>query len=579
MDNDEIKSENSHDIKLTLATKSDNVIYSSEADSNKVIKKHNLKVEKIDARNNHDVLSENNEINEQLNIDILNINIFKQQIFRNGKIMKNAGNSLKEIYRILINYMEPFYKNINFKLEINIILTHLLYVNKKNDFYEILLHTMHSPQLYKISAKLLFILLENKNYIPVIMHSKKFAFYLSEKIFQELFLLGTNKSYEEACTVLEFKEMNNLDTHYHEIEISEVSVIRILLKITRIIIQRENKFICLLNDVGFFNLINALVIQETAELYNAIFYNRKFITFHNQSHSTIENTNLIYTNELFKCYRDDAVYEIQRNQFPNEIIMQNKVIFKFKKHAEMTAASAIHNEIFDNLYNTILIDLIECFIENMYNVIGYKSLEYSTERISSFIKSKFHSINSKKPNKNQYKKHQYRIDIQTIETLLWYYKQYLDSGGYRDDNLITSIVENMNKTDYLKYLGITILYHHLASIHQQELTQSINIKFIFECLEYQYNISDTQKIFAVLKTIYDKNNISHHRASYLIVLRYNLDLLWKVDPMTETVEGIIGWIQYYFKNFICFITQNQESVRTILTGINEYKSKKNNIKH
>ena len=38
MDNDEIKSENSHDIKLTLATKSDNVIYSSEADSNKVIK-------------------------------------------------------------------------------------------------------------------------------------------------------------------------------------------------------------------------------------------------------------------------------------------------------------------------------------------------------------------------------------------------------------------------------------------------------------------------------------------------------------------------------------------------------------
>ena len=70
MDNEEIKSENSHDIKLTLATKSDNVIYSSEADSNKVIKKHNLKVEKIDARNNHDVLSENNEINEQLNIDM-----------------------------------------------------------------------------------------------------------------------------------------------------------------------------------------------------------------------------------------------------------------------------------------------------------------------------------------------------------------------------------------------------------------------------------------------------------------------------------------------------------------------------
>ena len=62
-------------------------------------------------------------------------------------------------------------------------------------------------------------------------------------------------------------------------------------------------------------------------------------------------------------------------------------------------------------------------------------------------------------------------------------------------------------------------------------------------------------------------------------MRYNLDLLWKVDPMTEIVEGIIGWIQYYFKNFICFITQNQESVRTILTGINEYKSKKNNIKH
>ena len=42
MDNDEIKSENSHDIKLTLAAKSDNVIYSSEADSNKVSSKYQM---------------------------------------------------------------------------------------------------------------------------------------------------------------------------------------------------------------------------------------------------------------------------------------------------------------------------------------------------------------------------------------------------------------------------------------------------------------------------------------------------------------------------------------------------------
>lgn len=575
MDSDDIKSEKLDNVKSSLLTKEDNVFYSSESNNNKITEKYNLKYPKTSIHNNHNVLYENNEMNEQLNVDILNIDVIKQQIFKNGKIVKNAGNNLKEIYRILTSYMDTLYKNTNFKLEMNIILTHLLYVNKKNDFYEILLHTMHSPQLYKISTKLLFILLENKNYVPAVMHSKKFAFYLSEKIFQELFLLRTNMSYEEAYTMLKFEEINDLNVYCNEIEIPESNIIRILLKITCIIIQRENKFVYLLNDVGFFNLVNTLIIQETAELYNAIFYNRKFVTFHNQS--IVKNINLGYTNELFKCYRDDAVYEIQRKQFSNEIIMQNKIIFKFKSHAEMTTASDVHNEIFNNLYNTILIDLIECFIENMYNVIGYKPLEYSTETISNFIKSKLHNINSKKNNKKQYKKHQYQIDIQIIETLLWYYKQYLDSGGYRDDDLIVSIIKNMNKTDYLKYLSITIFYHYLANIHQQELIQSINIKFIFECLEYQYNLSDTQKIFAVLKAIYDKNNISHHRASYLVVLRYNLDLLWKVDPMTETIEGIIGWIYYYFKNFICFITQNQENVKTILTGINEYKCEKSDI--
>lgn len=158
--------------------------------------------------------------------------------------------------------------------------------------------------------------------LPEIYFSKKFIFFLTDNLYENLFA----------------DYLPNIRFAYN-------------------LISKHEFLINLFYECGYFKLLNSIIDIDVCKLYNLIFKNRIFDV---QKEVNIAKQNY------------DVFYEIQRRNFENEIVFKENNLFFFKTTIFYKKGSRIHEKIYDDLEITSLYNLIEYDVLEMISVINYK---------------------------------------------------------------------------------------------------------------------------------------------------------------------------------------------------------------
>ncbi|OQS53885.1 hypothetical protein EHP00_707 [Ecytonucleospora hepatopenaei] len=502
-------------------------------------------------------------------------------IFRNGRIKTTALEHLNIIFELLT---EHFTVIEEYKMEkqkhMPRLLESLCNVHNKDDFYDILLCCMNCPQTYKVSYKILLIILECKAFVPEKMRSKKFAFWCSEKILVEIYSILLKKPHDDAINFLKDSDIYEhvYNEKYSEIQIDETNTIRYLLKIVYFILKYDPNFVFILHSTGFFKLINALNIKEVAVLYNEIFNHMDFNNEYLEV-SCEDNLKIDYTSDFYKNFEKDAVFVIQRPHFPvDEVILRNLTMFKFKKEGEKRSDTKIHREVYNELTNSIFRELVECFVNDFYNVLAYKPISYISEEIEVFLNSVYAEFGKKKQANivKKIKTAKYKI---ILEALLLYHKKQLKLTGATSAVFLKNILGNIDLNDKIRNLSVYICTYYIDDIsYVFDITNKLPIKHVFLALEYEGKIEEVLRLFDLLRCLFLPESINSYKPSYLIILRSILlkfnELIFKGHPLSDKLDKECEWIQEYFKHFIHFLTQNKLNVAEIILSKKAFVSKR-----
>ncbi|KAL6122504.1 hypothetical protein NUSPORA_00422 [Nucleospora cyclopteri] len=455
----------------------------------------------------------------------------KTNIYKNKKISKNSANLLKSIHEILLDNQQN-HAIFTAVLEI------LLPKKGKRAFLEILQNCLLCDQTFKITVRILKIVLENTKILPSSLYSKNFIFFLNEKIFQNLIHLYSNEQIDQ----IDDTNLIKILSEKNQVQISQNNIIRDLISLVRVILEIERNSLSIVYSTGFFDLISSVVIKETAEVFNAVFQG---VEVKNPRQTPQKDA---FYNDLYKNYKDGAVFEIQRKCFSPEVIVKNKIVFRFKSIPEKFQNNDFHDKIYNNLKLTVFKELIEFYVEDMLHVLNYSSCNYFSEEIINFIISKFSSAKNKGNPINSVKQRKYEKcqDIKILENLSLYYRKYVENGNSLHEGLLKLFIANMNISPVIATSTILISYYSdLYGLNQAELF-NIDIKSLFRTLEYNHPTEDLLKILTVLKKIYQKQSICFFKPTYLMLIRYNL-------VKVEEFDEICGFLFEYFSDFIDFV--------------------------
>ena len=546
----------------------------------------------MDSTENLDILAKEDE--RRLKLTLEAICDAKYSIY-NNKMSKDAVNNLQTIYKILCeNYtgeiflLEEIQKNKN--NEMNEILSELLNVNAKNDFYDILLHSLLSEQTFTIALKIIIIVLETRNYIPDNYKSKMFAWFITDRLLKEIFkiyskedidgILKETDGYEQILRII----IENQD----KAVIADNSIIRYIIKLLSIIVRNNERFIYTLYTVGSFNIINTMVIRETALFYNEIFNNVEI-----DEEEEFKAKNKDYTPELYKNFGDSAIYAIERKGFPeDEPILRNKQIFKFRKFKKLKSATKMHEEIYKLLKDTIYRELSEIFIEDFYNVMSYKKIEYMDESMIREFKRVYEIINNPGKNDKRLNKVIRDNNKQRIESLLKSYLRYIKGNGTKSTEIFKMIITNINIniSEKANHYSILIIGRYLHGSEHMLITEKLKMKDVFRGLEFEMGHEEVVTYFEILKCLYRENNINSYKPTYVMILRVILVKILREEEYIRNngilgvknedydievkFDGISTWIQEYFRDFISFLEQSRINVAEIMIGSYTFEQKR-----
>lgn len=516
---------------------------------------------------------------QQLKLFEKQLNESKYMIFKNNKIKGSALEHLNIIFELLSEHFTTVeeYK-VDKQKHMPRMINALTTLHNKDDFYDILVYSLNCKKTEMIAYKILIILLECRNYVPPKMKTKKFAFWCTEKLLEELLVLTMKKSSTQV------KEKMRNDEIYDEcyaanciddVFITDSNRMRYVLKVITFILSYDSNFIYVLHSSGFFTLINSMVIREVAQAYNAIYEGMDYVYNNNSltSNQLTNNAQSSYTSTFYKNFEKDAVFAIERPGFdPDEIVMRNLQMFEFKQREKRKMDAQVHKEILLELTSTIYHELMQCFPDDFYYVAAYKPPSYVLSEMEQFLNEIYGEISNKKESL-LIKKITNHKNTNIINSILIYYNKYLMSSTDRSDMILKNIISNINLSNSIRNNSILILTHYLHTSAHMEITNKVTMGNVFSTLEYEMSLKDALRVFELLKAIYVSNNINSYKPSYLIVLRSYLVKFTKLIEQNslksdnlnvDELESICGWIQMYFSHFVDFLVECRVNVAEII---------------
>lgn len=225
----------------------------------------------------------------------------------NGNILKDYNDNLEIISAILKDNPE---------------LINVLNKSKFLKYHSILLLKNHPSEIFNF-LNLHFINL----CLPEIYFSKKFIFFLTDNLYENLFA----------------DYLPNIRFSYN-------------------LISKHDFLLSLFYECGYFSLLNSIINIDVCKFYNLIFKN------------VLYDSNL-ESKEIKKNY--DVFYEIQRRNFDNEIVFKENNLFFFKNISYGKRGSKIHEKIYNELELSSLFNLIVYDVLEMINVINYKKNNFN----------------------------------------------------------------------------------------------------------------------------------------------------------------------------------------------------------
>ncbi|ORE00425.1 hypothetical protein A0H76_928 [Hepatospora eriocheir] len=398
--------------------------------------------------------------------------------------------------------------------------------NKK--FINNLILSLNNKDLFNTSIEVLIIIMNTVKNVPDVIKSKKFIFFIINKLFLSLVIKEDIKSDLDILNEENIKVSN----------LNDLS--RLIIRFINCLLVNSKSSISICYSLGLFKLLNSLICYEVLELYNNIFKNIEINIFY-MNKEEVFNKERITNNEI---------YEINRKYFDTEIVFRNKKIFRYKTN-DSFSNSIIYMEIYKNCLETNLFHFIDLSPIGLINMINYKVL--NNNNINNSLLTSF--IQMFQDEKN------IKSNTDDINMIVRYFRRVALSNFRNGDKLLfddeskhlfgkklVSLINNTNKGVLIRNSVIILSFLNYHT--------NLDINKLFKTLEYkceyiEEDVCECAFIVNLLFNYYNKENKLFYKPSYLILLRNIRDHLIEFNYL----------IDEYFTDFNEFVLQNDNVMK------------------
>lgn len=365
--------------------------------------------------------------------------VLKSSLVQNKKLVKKSSSYLKTIKELTINYPNVCNNLYEWKfLEKEILFclrTEALFLNSIQIIKTVIMHCSRIPNLYL---------------------TKKFNFFLSEKIY---FYLGGEKEYRpkkgfdnsfgDSC-LPESEIFKNTDA---TIETKSISLrckqfticqeVREIIDLFQLMIKNHPSVCHILYELGVFDICNSLLIIESARMFNCIFQG---IYYFNQD----------FPKNPDHPWQKDGLFEIHRKFFDPEIIFRNKDSFIPK-----TLMIEYRAGLYENVYKqcTNIKAFADLSILDFINVMLFKPIIFMNDDLDLLL-----------------------LEIKDPK-IIRFYRRSLEIGAVPEKNYLSIFIKNLDKKEFFREISI-LLFYYIDIIEDGRLFTESRIRRIFESLEY-----------------------------------------------------------------------------------------------
>lgn len=367
--------------------------------------------------------------NRDISLDAIidDLYILKNSLVINEELTPEAFSYLNQIQSLLDQFPELASKLYEWKF----LEKEALYFLRTNRYIQIL--------------KIITVIISNHKKAPQMYFSKKFLFFITEKLY---FAMGGRNIYkkEPVPDTILFSSMHRSNELLEEERSVEYEQIKPIMNFTKAMISTDRSVVKVLYDNSFFILANACICIETAEMFNQVFVD---IVFSN----TIENK------DKKAPWTRDGLYEIRRQFFEPEVIFRNKNVFCHKSQV-FNLKSGVYKQIYDQCTN--IRDFADLSLLNVIDLLLYDKISYVNEEMEPLI------LEAKNPK------------------VLRYYRRYLEAGGIPERGYLKSLIKAIDNSDTCRDVTI-ILYYYREFIEEDRQFTEMRVRSIIQNLEYQCN--------------------------------------------------------------------------------------------
>lgn len=428
--------------------------------------------------------SSNGENNEAQSRMVDDLYILKSSLVLGKKLTKEAPDHLKQILAILEECPELSASLLKWKFLENEVLYCL------------------RSRLFNISLKIIIIIISHCKLAPELYFSKKFLFFITERLYFSLTDGMEGECFPEASIpgddpvsnrpgAVSTKDVphninngvrsNNLQLENGikstrigpdstEWDVKDVSEIfrfdhtgaaanpmvagicssytpsfscREIMIFVKMLIEIHKQVVSILFDIGFFDLSNVIITTETARMFNAVF------------------EGITYTSKLCdkagkRAWQQDGLYEIQRKLFDPEIFFRSKDIFVPKKHVQRFKGGVFH-EIYKQC--TSIRDFADLGVRDFIDAMLYKRIVYMSDDLDILL------LEGKDPK------------------VLRFYRRSLEEGGVPDKSYLNGLIKALDDKKLSREACVS-LYYFIDLMTDLRLFTEDRVRRVFEGLEY-----------------------------------------------------------------------------------------------
>lgn len=360
--------------------------------------------------------------------------VLKCSLVKEGKPTREAGAYLEEIQKLVADYP--------------LLCTE---VSKWKFLEGELLYFLRSSK-FDVGLKIAISVISATGKAPALYFTKKFLFFITEKLY--IALGGCHENVKILDNIVEQYSDNQQDKMevfgvYDNLLFTEPKInptCRLIFTFIRALIQVNKSIIDVLNDLKLFELANACVCIESAQLFNEVF---KEVVY---SDSPIPE-------KAHQPWTQDGIYEIRRPHFEPEVVFREKSIFKLKTPVE-NLKNGIYKKIYDQCTN--IKEFADISLNDVYDILLYKKMVYMCDELELQI------LEGKKPK------------------ALRIYRRSLEQGAVSDRAYLNAIIKAIDEQETSRDAVIILYYFREHMIDPKPYTEK-RVRAIMKTLEYSCN--------------------------------------------------------------------------------------------